>query len=166
MPNRLTTWLWGRLPLGRRVRNAIVWLLSPKFTVGVAGLVRDERGHILLLRHTYRRRAPWGLPGGGLKPGESLEECLQRELREEVGIEIEVECLLSAAAHYDRRLVDMIFACRPAPGENLSAFSPNSEIAEAHFFALDDLPPDISRSQRQLIKVALRQAAGDRRIRE
>ena len=161
MPNRLVTWLWGWLPLTRRIRTALIWILSPKFTVGVVGLVRDEEGRILLLRHTYRPSSPWGLPGGGLKSGEWLEECLQREVKEETGMEIKVERLLSAAAHRDRRLVDIIFSCRPAEGQNLSGFQPNSEIAEARFFALDELPEDLPKSQKQLIKVALRQAAGD-----
>src|SRR4051812_39518773 len=105
------THLWGQLPIPGRARSAIIWLLSAKFTVGVSGLVRDEEGRVLLLRHTYRPAWPWGLPGGGLRPGESLEDCLHRELLEETGLEIEIEGLLSAASHYDRKLVDMIFAC-------------------------------------------------------
>ena len=163
MPNRAMTWLWGWLPVGRRVRTALLWLLSPKFTVGVVGLVRDDEGRILLLRHTYRRSVPWGLPGGGLNPGESLEECLVREIREEVGILVEIDRLLSAAAHFDRRLVDMIFLCHPAPGESLSNFKPNSEIAEARYFSPDALPTGVPRGQQKLIQVALRQAEGDLR---
>lgn len=162
MPNSTLTYLWGHIPFPRRVRTALIWLLSPKFTVGVVALLRDNEDRILLLRHTYRLARPWGLPGGGLKPGESLEECLRRELREEIGMEVEIEALLSAAAHYDRRLVDMIFACRPAPGQSLDNFRPNSEIAEARFFPPDALPNDLSRGMRALISTALRQAEGDK----
>lgn len=148
----------------RRIRTSLIWLFSPKFTVGVVGLVRNEQGQILLLRHTYRRSLPWGLPGGGLTPGESLEECLRREIREEVGIEIEIDRLLSAAAHFDRRLVDMIFSCRPTPGQSLDAFRPNSEVSEARYFSPHDLPNDLPKGQHKLIQVALRQAEGDMRI--
>lgn len=162
MPNSTLTYLWGHIPFPRRVRTALIWLLSPKFTVGVAALVRDDEGRILLLRHTYRLARPWGLPGGGLKPGETLEECLRRELREEIGMEVEIEALLSAAAHFDRRLIDMIFACRPAPGNSLYTFRPNSEIAEARFFHPDALPQDLSKGMRTLIATALRQAEGER----
>ncbi len=162
MPNSTLTYLWGHIPFPRRVRTALLWLLSPKFTVGVVALIRDDEGRILLLRHTYRLSKPWGLPGGGLKPGESLEDCLRRELREEIGMEVEIDTLLSAAAHFDRRLVDMIFACRPAPGHSLSSFRPNSEIAEARFYPRDALPQDLSRSMRSLITTALRQAEGER----
>ncbi|MDQ3929315.1 MAG: NUDIX domain-containing protein, partial [Chloroflexota bacterium] len=117
---------------------------------------------VLLVRHTYRPYAPWGLPGGGLKPGESLEECVLREIREETGIEAEVDQLLSAASHYDRRLVDMVFACHPLPGQSLAAFRPSAEIAEARYFPPDAPPEGMSRGLRKLLAVALKQAAGDR----
>jgi 8-oxo-dGTP diphosphatase len=146
------------LPLKGWMRTKIIWLLSPKYVVGVSGLVRDDQGRVLLLRHTYRGRWPWGLPGGGLKPGESLEECLEREVLEEAGLQVEAEHLLSAAAHYDRLLVDMIFSCRLLPGQNLDNFAPNPEIAEARFFPLDTLPEEISWGQRRLIRIALSQA--------
>lgn len=44
------------------------------------------RGKRLLLDH--RRDGWWALFGGAMKLGESVEECLRRELREELGIEV------------------------------------------------------------------------------
>jgi ADP-ribose pyrophosphatase YjhB (NUDIX family) len=140
------------------VRSAIVWLLSPKYVVGVSALVLDERDRVLLLRHTYRGKWPWGLPGGGLQPGESLEECVEREVMEETGLKVEAEHMLSAAAHYDRRLVDMIFSCRVLPGYDLTTFKPNAEVSEARFFARNDLPHGMSWGQRRLVAIALMQA--------
>jgi ADP-ribose pyrophosphatase YjhB (NUDIX family) len=147
------TKLYGRLPLTRRMRTALIWWLSPKFTVGVVGLVCDREGRILLLKHTYRGSKPWGLPGGGLQPGETLEACLLRELREETGLEVRLDFMLSAAAHPDRRLVD---------GGSIAAFRPNAEIAEARFFPTDALPAEITPGLRKLINVALLQAKGER----
>ncbi|MFL5731950.1 MAG: NUDIX domain-containing protein [Chloroflexia bacterium] len=157
LASRRVTVLWGRLPLPKRVRTGIIWLLNPKFTVGVVGLVRDEEGRVLLLRHTYRPGRPWGLPGGGLRPGESLEDCIRREVQEEAHMKVQVDRLLSGAAHFDRRLVDMIFACYPRPGESLDTFKPSAEIAEARFFRVDEMPEDMSKSQRKLVLVAVRQ---------
>ncbi len=156
--NRLVTWVWGKLPVKGRVRTTILWLLSPKYVVGVSGLVRDGEGRVLLLKHTYRGNRPWGLPGGGLRPGESLEECLQRETLEETGMRVEAVAMLSGAAHYDQRLVDVIYVCKLLPGESLAQFKPNAEVSEAHFFHMDDLPEAISRGQQRLIKIALAQA--------
>lgn len=61
----------------------------------------------------------WEFPGGKQKPGESLEECLQRELREELGIEVEVGPLLTAVRHaYTHfRITLHAFHCRYLSGE-------------------------------------------------
>jgi len=58
----------------------------------VAGVIRDRRGRILLARRTEGRDLAglWEFPGGKREPGETGEEALTRELREELGIEIEV----------------------------------------------------------------------------
>ena len=157
----ILTRLWGRLPIPSRVRSAVVWWLSAKFNVGVAGLVRDDEGRVLLLRHTYRPGRPWGLPGGGLRPRETLEDCLRREMREETGLEVEVLQLLSGAAHRDRKLVDMIFVCRLREGETLDNFRANAEVVEARFFGLDELPEGMSMGQRRLIFIASEQAKED-----
>jgi len=140
------------------MRTAIIWWLSPKFVVGVSGLIRDDSERILLLKHTYRQNKPWGLPGGGLKPGESLEECLLREVREETGMRVEIEHMLSGAAHPGRRLVDVIFSCRLLPGESLEKFRPNAEVAEACWFDPEALPPAIPQGQQRLIRIAIEQA--------
>ena len=53
-------------------------------TFGVRGAVLDGDNRILLVKHTY---VPgWYLPGGGVDPGETAEEALARELREEGNI--------------------------------------------------------------------------------
>ena len=57
----------------------------------VAAVVRDAAGRVLLCRMPRNRGVfpgQWGLPGGGVEPGETLDEALARELREEVGLEI------------------------------------------------------------------------------
>ncbi|HEX8599540.1 MAG TPA: NUDIX domain-containing protein [Chloroflexia bacterium] len=158
--DRLITSVWDRLPLNRKLRSGLVWLFNAKFTVGVIALVLDEAGRVLLFKHTYRRDKPWGLPGGSLQPGESLERCLERELCEETGMKIEVVRLLSAAAHPGRRRVDAIFACRLADIEALERFRPSAEVAEARFFALDDLPEGMYGGQRGLIARAVGWASG------
>ena len=75
----------------------------------VAGVIRDARGRILLARRTIGRDLAglWEFPGGKVEPGESPEDALVRELREELGIEASVgEAVLRVPQQYpDKRLV-------------------------------------------------------------
>jgi 8-oxo-dGTP pyrophosphatase MutT (NUDIX family) len=60
---------------------------------GVRALILDERDHVLLVRFHWEglefADGFWANPGGGLEPGESRLEALQRELREEVGLVVD-----------------------------------------------------------------------------
>jgi 8-oxo-dGTP pyrophosphatase MutT (NUDIX family) len=58
-------------------------LLSP-VAFGVAALVLDSRGRVLLVRQSYMRG--WRLPGGGVDRGEAPASAVLRELSEEVGL--------------------------------------------------------------------------------
>jgi len=63
----------------------------PRAVVAVGAIVIDRDGHILLIR---RAQAPslgaWTLPGGRVRVGESLEEAVVREVREETALETRV----------------------------------------------------------------------------
>ena len=56
------------------------------FMPSVAALVRGEDGRILLVQHVEGR---WQLPGGAVDPGERPAGAMQRECREEAGIDVE-----------------------------------------------------------------------------
>jgi ADP-ribose pyrophosphatase YjhB (NUDIX family) len=86
-----------------------------------AAIIREDQ--ILLIE--FGGDPHYNLPGGGLEPGESVEEGLKRECREEAGAEVEVERLLMVWEYVpekegfrygDRQKVGMIFLCRLKPG--------------------------------------------------
>ncbi|MDP9441452.1 MAG: NUDIX domain-containing protein [Actinomycetota bacterium] len=74
------------LRLADRIRR-IVWRVFGPRTIGVRGLVVDQQGNVLLVRHSYGPPA-WHLPGGGVKRREALVAALRRELGQECGITI------------------------------------------------------------------------------
>ena len=70
----------------------------------VCGIIRDERGWVLAgLRPQGKHLGGlWEFPGGKVDPGESAEQALARELREELGVEVEVgEALEPVCWQYD-----------------------------------------------------------------
>lgn len=61
-------------------------LASTCYRVSIKALIRDEQDKILLL---HERKLGWELPGGGLDHGESIQEGLAREVKEELGVELQ-----------------------------------------------------------------------------
>jgi 8-oxo-dGTP pyrophosphatase MutT (NUDIX family) len=123
-------------------------------SVGVRALVEDEDGSILLVRHTYV--GGWHFPGGGVDPGESAAEAVDRELGEEAGLSLSAEpqlCGVYLNRSMSARDHVLFFRCHSL--RRIRDFKPNYEIADARFFARASLPDDLSRgSRRRLDEIA------------
>ena len=88
--------------------------MNPTHLVSVAGLVTNDRGEILLVNSPWRG---WEYPGGLIEPGESFEEALRREIREEAGVEIEILRFVGICKNVEKNIVNIDFACRYVSGE-------------------------------------------------
>ncbi len=66
--------------------------------VGVGALIHDGRGRVLLVKRRFEpNKGRWSLPGGLLETGETLLEAGKREVREELGVEMEIEGLFQVS---------------------------------------------------------------------
>lgn len=149
MLNDLLGAIWRRAP--RAVRRWTVRLSHPRFAVTAGALITDASGRVLLLKHRFRPGAGWGMPGGFIEEGEQPEEALRRELREEVGLEVEKLKLFTTRAFKTPNQVEIVFTARAVGDTNQLSF----EIQKAAWFSPDDLPAELPEDQAQIIKGAL-----------
>jgi 8-oxo-dGTP pyrophosphatase MutT (NUDIX family) len=140
--------LWRDVPFPGWLRTAFLRILNPSVMVGAMALIQDDRGRVLVLEHTYRRRLPWGLPGGWLKHAESPEAGLVREVREETGFCVRVDGLL-AAEFWGGNQLDLLYRCTVQSG----TYTPSDETGLHRWVALADLP-ELLPNQRALLRKA------------
>ncbi len=136
--------IWRVLPLW--LQFLLSRIIRPLFQVFAAAVIFDQNKNILLVKSTYQRFHPWGLPGGSLNYGEHPEGAVLREVREETGLEIDVEKLLLVNAWLPDR-VGLYYLCRVTGG----VFRPSDEVSEFDYFSLDNLP-DIRPMDTDMIK--------------
>ena len=118
------------------------------FRIGVFALIFD--GERILLSH--RRDIDWwNLPGGGMEPGETVDEAIRREVREETGLEVEVEHLVGVYSKPQKQEVVLTFRCRIVGG----SLQPTEESRDNLFFDPHTLPHNLLPKHRERIEDAL-----------
>jgi mutator protein MutT len=88
--------------------------LAYRFPVSVKGVVLHAERVVLL----QNERDEWELPGGKLEPGESPEECVRREIHEELGLHVTTGPLLDSWVYHIAAGVDVLivtYGCYPLP---------------------------------------------------
>lgn len=141
--------LWRNTP--DKLRRWSARRFQLRFTVSAGAIVIDDKGRVLLLKHVFRTGSGWGVPGGFIEEGEQPEAAIRRELFEETGLELEKADFAFARTLGRVNHVEIIFRCRPRG----LAKARSVEIKDLAWFMPDNLPEDLERDQRLIIKRAL-----------
>ena len=112
-------------------------LFFPKISPAVITLIKRDDGKILLAYNRKFRHKCYSLIAGFVEAGESAEDAVRREVREEVGLEIKnIQYKYSQSWPFPDSLM-LGFTAEYASGE----ITPDGEeIADAGFYSIDDLP--------------------------
>jgi ADP-ribose pyrophosphatase YjhB (NUDIX family) len=140
--------IWRNIPYFLRAR--IIRATQANFTASVAVIITNEKDEVLLLDHVLRSVCSWGIPGGFIEAGEQPESAARREIREEVGLELDSAELIRIRTI--NRHIEILFRAR-ATGE---AAVKSREINALGWFAIGEMPEQMSAAQKRLVAQVLR----------
>lgn len=128
-------------------------LLDYKIPSVSVNAIIEDKGKVLLVK---RRKEPfkgyWSLPGGYVEYGESVEEALRREVKEEVGIDIEIDRLLNVYSdpfrHIAKHTIAIVYKASIVNGK----ISNNEEISDAKFFSKEEIPEILAFDHKKMIE--------------
>ncbi len=134
--------------------------------VGVGALIHDLEGRVLLIKRRFEpNKGRWSLPGGLLETGETLVDAGRREVREELGVEIDVERLFQVSEEMIRDseaktrfhfvLVDYLATLRP-PGASITL---NEESESFEWFEPEEVDGlDTTENTRRIVEKYLQES--------
>ena len=121
-----------------------------RFTVTAGAVIFNDQKQVLLLKHRFRAGSGWGLPGGFLERGEQPIDALRRELREEIGLELEDVEIFASRSFEKPKQVEVLFRARA----NANVKPLAMEVERAEWFSIDSLPEGLPRDQRVYVERA------------
>ncbi|HEY63255.1 MAG TPA: NUDIX hydrolase [Caldilineae bacterium] len=130
---------FGRI---RRVCPACGFVFFRDHKIAVGALIERD-GHVLLARRAVTpQKGKWALPAGYMDYGETPEDALRREVKEETGLDITVGDVLSVFPldNPDARGVIIIYWAQTNTGEPRA----DDDVSEVAWFAPDELPEDLA----------------------
>jgi ADP-ribose pyrophosphatase YjhB (NUDIX family) len=159
VPRRAIARLVRRSALAQHALVLAQRVLVPRQRVGSLGVLLDARGRVLLAEHLFRPRYPWGLPGGWLARNEHPARGVERELREELGIDVEVVQLLMAEPHGPHSGrgtapgLSIVYRCRVRPDGDAAPVA--WELLGVAWFTPEEAMPLLRRFEQEALRLAL-----------
>ena len=138
----------------------------PLIIAGAAVLIFDQRNRLLLQHRKDNHQ--WGLIGGSMEIGESLEQTARREVLEETGLELDELGWFGVFSGQDliyeypnRDVVVNVVAVYIARRFRGEMKADQDELYEVRFFDLDKLPEALSSPDKPILDQYLRNLNGD-----
>jgi 8-oxo-dGTP diphosphatase len=136
---------------------AILNARLPRKRAIAQGVLRDARGRVLLCELSYKRE--WDLPGGVVDPGESPATCVEREIFEELGLQVSAGRLLAVNwlppwRGWDDALLYLFDLGVHDAGELDPALFLRREIAGAHWRTVADAGAHVAPYTARMLEVA------------
>ena len=113
--------------------------MAHQHTIRVTGVLLHE-GRLLLVQQRVSQARAWSLPGGKLEPGETLEEGLRREMREETGLAVRVVKQLYLCDKPEDRLLHITFLLEIDSLDGLRL--PTNELETTPITAIEWVEPE------------------------
>ena len=147
-----------------RIRRWSMRLTQARFTVTAGALIFNDNGQVLLLKHRFRAGSGWGIPGGFLEDGEHPEQALRREMREEIGLELDHVEVFTARTFRRPQQVEILFRARvsASAAAKVEPGPQTMEVERAEWFSPRSLPDGLPKDQRELIERAAAYGANGR----
>ncbi len=117
--------------------------------VGVGAVIINAEGKVFLAKRGSKaknERGTWEFPGGGVEFGETMADCIKREIFEEYGIKIELKDQLKALDHLipdeKQHWVAVTFIAKIIKGK--PKIKESEKCSEIGWFGIDELPQPLS----------------------
>ncbi len=121
----------------------------PKEFSSVVVLDDSAQQVLLILRDDFRI---WGMPGGGLEPGEAREQAAIRETLEETGYQVALDRYVGSYRRSQLNDLRHIFTAHVTGGEPIHS---GPETREVRWFPVHELPERLTPSVREIVADAL-----------
>ncbi len=139
--------------------------MAEPIMIGAGAVIEDEAGRILLVKHRPERggywQGKWICPGGRLEPGETIQEAIKREVKEETQLDIS---LVAPLHPFDRivrsedgrvtlHVIYIDYLARVTGG----TVRPGSDIGEARWVTREQIPEiweELHEDTRRLFQIA------------